>query len=183
MEYIHSKNIAHCDLKFENILYDEQSNDLKLIDFGFSIEDPENNPPSFLCGTPSYMSPEEVNKKNIDFFKADVWSLGVILFKLVTGLFPFRGTFFCYHLAKTEADLNKKILKGDFSFPTTVQVSSQIKKLLKRMLNPVLDKRASAKELLTDDWFVLNEPEPVEKQPTSTKDMFIMKSQIDTSQS
>jgi serine/threonine protein kinase len=90
--FLHSKNIAHCDLKFENILYDELSEKLKLIDFGFSVEDPENNPPTFLCGTPSYMAPEEVLKKNINLFKADVWSLGVILFKLVTGLFPFRGT-------------------------------------------------------------------------------------------
>lgn len=91
VEFLHSKNIAHCDLKFENILYDEVNEKLKLIDFGFSVEDPENNPPTFLCGTPSYMAPEEVLKKNINLFKADVWSLGVILFKLVTGLFPFRG--------------------------------------------------------------------------------------------
>ena len=92
LDYLHSKNIAHCDLKFENILYEESTYELKLIDFGFSVEDPDKNPPSFLCGTPSYMSPEEVSKKNINFFKADIWSLGVILFKIVTGLFPFRGT-------------------------------------------------------------------------------------------
>ena len=91
VDYFHSKNIAHCDLKFENILYDENTSELKVIDFGFSVEDPQKNPPTFLCGTPSYMSPEEVQKKNIDFFKADIWSTGVILFKLVTGLFPFRG--------------------------------------------------------------------------------------------
>lgn len=91
LEYLHGKNIAHCDLKFENILYDENSSELKLIDFGFSVEDPVNNPPTFLCGTPSYMSPEEISKKNIDFFKADVWSAGVILFRMTTGLFPFRG--------------------------------------------------------------------------------------------
>lgn len=92
IDYLHRKNIAHCDLKFENILFEEATGELKLIDFGFSVEDPEKNPPTFVCGTPSYMSPEEVLKKNVDFFKADVWSLGVILFKIVTGLFPFRGT-------------------------------------------------------------------------------------------
>lgn len=91
VDYLHTINIAHCDLKFENILYDEDTGELKLIDFGFSIDDPENNPPTFLCGTPSYMAPEEIMKKNIDVFKADIWSLGVILFKMATGLFPFRG--------------------------------------------------------------------------------------------
>jgi serine/threonine protein kinase len=92
VDYLHTRNIAHCDLKFENILYDEDTGELKLIDFGFSIEDPENNPPTFLCGTVFYMAPEEIMKKNIDVFKADIWSLGVILFKMATGLFPFRGT-------------------------------------------------------------------------------------------
>lgn len=91
VDYLHQNKVAHCDLKFENILYDEATATLKLIDFGFSVDDADTQLPTFLCGTPSYMAPEEVLKKPGDLFKADVWSLGVILFKLATGLFPFRG--------------------------------------------------------------------------------------------
>ena len=92
VDYLHHQKVAHCDLKFENILYDENTANLKLIDFGFSVDNADTQQPTFLCGTPSYMAPEEVLKKPGDLFKADVWSLGVILFKLATGLFPFRGT-------------------------------------------------------------------------------------------
>ena len=134
-------------------MFDEATSELKLIDFGFSVEDPENNPPTFLCGTPSYMSPEEVTKKNIDYFKADIWSAGVILFKIATGLFPFRGTLRLTS-AKTEAELNKKIIKGDYSLPTAVHITSNLKRLVKRILNPAVDKRPSAKDLLNDDWFL-----------------------------
>ena len=53
------------------------------------------------CGTPSYMAPEIVKKAPYDL-AVDVWSCGIVLFKLLTGVFPFRGN--------SEKDLNKKIL-------------------------------------------------------------------------
>lgn len=158
VEYCHARNIAHCDLKFENILYDENTGELKLIDFGFSVEDPENNPPTVLCGTPSYMSPEEMLKKDIDFFKADVWSLGVILFKLLTGIFPFRGNRL-FHTAKTELELTKKIVRAEYTYPSNVVLSSAVKKLLRRIFNPAYDKRPATRELLNDEWFY-NTSEP-----------------------
>ena len=57
-----------------------------------------------------------------------------------------------YNIAKTETDLNKKIIKGEFSVPTTVSVSSSLKRLLKSILNPQVDKRPLAKQLMSDPW-------------------------------
>ena len=62
MSYLHSKNIAHRDLKLENILLDDKKI-IKLIDFGFSVVSPNDAKLSIFCGTPSYMSPEIVTKK------------------------------------------------------------------------------------------------------------------------
>lgn len=162
VDYCHARNIAHCDLKFENILYDEHTGELKLIDFGFSVEDPQSNPPTVLCGTPSYMSPEEMLKKDIEFFKADVWSLGVILFKLLTGIFPFRGNQSA-NAAKTQMELSKKIIKAEYTYPSNVALSSAVKKLLRRIFNPSYDKRPATRELLNDEWFY-NTSEPVSQQ-------------------
>ena len=60
--------------------------------------------------------------------------------------------------AKTEADLSKKITRGEFSMPSTVKLSSHLKRLLKKILNPSLEKRPTASEILIDEWFV-GEPE------------------------
>jgi serine/threonine protein kinase len=57
-------------------------------------------------------------------------------------------------LAKTEADLNKKILRGDFSIPSSVLLSSLLKKFLRRVLSTAVDKRPTVQELLQDDWFL-----------------------------
>ena len=91
MDYLHKNKIVHSDLKLENILYDARQCQIKLIDFGFSVYDPEVNPPTFICGTPNYMCPEAAKKHEHDLFKADIWALGVILYKLLTGIYPFRS--------------------------------------------------------------------------------------------
>ena len=74
----------------ENILIDERNN-VKLIDFGFSVCTPQDSKLKIFCGTPSYMAPEIVMKKEYNGFATDIWSLGVILFLMMTGNYPFRG--------------------------------------------------------------------------------------------
>lgn len=132
--HIHSLRIAHCDLKFENILFDQNSRNLKIIDFGFSVKDPDLNVQDFVCGTPTYMCPLAVKKLEHDKFKADVWALGVIGYKLATGMFPFRAT--------KESELHQKILRGEYSFPASLSVNFGVKELIGSMLEVKESQRA-----------------------------------------
>lgn len=90
LKYIHSQGIVHRDLKLDNILIDDRNN-LKLIDFGFSICVDKDQKLKIFCGTPSFMAPEIVQKKDYNGFATDIWSLGVILFVMLSGGYPFKG--------------------------------------------------------------------------------------------
>lgn len=90
IDYLHKKNIAHRDIKLENILLDE-SHKIKIIDFGFSVVTQKDKLLNIYCGTPSYMSPELAMKKDYQGWHADVWALGVLLYVFLCGKFPFKG--------------------------------------------------------------------------------------------
>jgi len=99
VSYLHKNNIAHRDLKLENILIDDNKN-IKVIDFGFSLVTPRNKPLNVCCGTPSYMAPELIAKKNYYGHLVDIWALGILLFVLLSGYFPFKGIsilFLCFN--------------------------------------------------------------------------------------
>ena len=90
LHYCHKKCITHRDIKLENLLMDEEKN-IKLIDFGFSTCMPNDKKTKMFCGTPSYMAPEIVLKKEYCGPPADIWALGVLLFALLCGYFPYKG--------------------------------------------------------------------------------------------
>lgn len=108
VEYCHEKNICHRDIKLENIIVDDELN-LRLIDFGFAAVISKTKLLNFFCGTPSYMPPEIVQKKEYIGFNSDVWCLGILLFTLLCGSFPFRGS--------NEKELYSKIITGEFVKP------------------------------------------------------------------
>lgn len=89
--YCHSRCIAHRDIKLENLLMDDNGN-LKIIDFGFSTCIPNDKKVKMFCGTPSYMAPEIVLKKEYCGPPVDIWACGVLLYALLCGTFPFKGT-------------------------------------------------------------------------------------------
>lgn len=98
LKYLHSKNIAHRDIKLENVILDEKLTP-KLIDFGFSTCIEKNTKVSIyitqikiFCGTPSYMAPEIVQKKEYRGQAADIWALGVMMFVMLLGYFPYKGS-------------------------------------------------------------------------------------------
>ena len=83
---MHDKRVSHMDLKLENILYNSETEEIKIIDFGFSLqEDSPYNLVKYVVGTPAYMAPEHIQSEDINPYMLDVWSVGIILFKLVTG--------------------------------------------------------------------------------------------------
>lgn len=123
IEYCHINNVAHRDIKLENILLNEAS-EIKIIDFGFSVTTQKNEKLKTFCGTPSYMAPEIVNRTDYFGPPADVWSLGVLFYVLLCGSFPFTGV--------NVRELFKNISKGSLSFP--FYVSKDAKTTISRML-------------------------------------------------
>jgi serine/threonine-protein kinase len=93
LDYIHSQGVVHRDLKPENIMVSAEDH-VKLIDFGISACEGARrltfSKLSNAMGTPDYISPEQIKRKQIDG-RADVYSLGVILFEMLTGQTPFNG--------------------------------------------------------------------------------------------
>ena len=83
--------MIHRDVKLDNILIEEGTRMVKLIDFGFSVLSAPNQRLKVFCGTPSYMAPEITRKSDYEGRPVDIWALGVLLFVMITGQFPFRG--------------------------------------------------------------------------------------------
>jgi MAP/microtubule affinity-regulating kinase len=141
IEYCHSLNVTHRDLKLENILLDDRRN-IKLIDFGFATCFPNDKKAKIFCGTPSYMSPEIVARKEYYGPPADVWALGVLLFVMLSGVYPFKG--------RDDKDLYRKIIKGQFEVPQVVAAAPRA--MIHRMMSIDPSRRPSVKELLSDAW-------------------------------
>ena len=86
--YLHSQNIAHRDIKIDNILLDHNKN-LKLIDFGLSTKYQENKLLDQPCGTIVYSAPEVLEGKLYHGMLADIWSSGIVLYGMLCGYLPF----------------------------------------------------------------------------------------------
>ena len=99
---MHSKNILHRDLKPENLIFaGEELTSLKIVDFGLStIMDSANM--NMRCGSPGYVAPEILNDQSYNT-KVDIFSVGVILYIMLTGKFIFPGRTFREILAKNKA--------------------------------------------------------------------------------
>ena len=144
LNYCHQQSISHRDLKLENIIVDKQ-NQVKIIDFGFSTLTEAGERMKIFCGTPSYMAPEIVQRKEFLGAAADLWALGVLLYALLSGTFPFRGL--------TDKELYAKIAKGIFSFPHCVPQAAR--NLIGSLLSVDPSRRPSCAQILKHTW-VLN---------------------------
>ncbi|XP_020710968.2 MAP/microtubule affinity-regulating kinase 3-like isoform X4 [Athalia rosae] len=141
VQYCHQKKIIHRDLKAENLLLDSEMN-IKIADFGFSNEFTPGNKLDTFCGSPPYAAPELFQGKKYDGPEVDVWSLGVILYTLVSGSLPFDGS--------TLRELRERVLRGKYRIP--FYMSTDCENLLKKflVLNPT--KRASLENIMKDKW-------------------------------
>ncbi len=91
LDYAHKHNVVHRDIKPANVMYEPKSDTLKITDFGIArITDSSKTKTGMVLGTPSYMSPEQLAGKKVDG-RSDLFSLGVMLFQLMTGRLPFQG--------------------------------------------------------------------------------------------
>jgi CHASE2 domain-containing sensor protein/predicted Ser/Thr protein kinase len=91
LAYAHRQNVVHRDIKPANIMYEQASDTVKVTDFGIArITDSSKTKTGLVLGTPSFMSPEQLSGKKVDG-RSDLYSLGVMLFQMLTGVLPFRG--------------------------------------------------------------------------------------------
>ncbi|XP_051535326.1 serine/threonine-protein kinase MARK2-like isoform X9 [Myxocyprinus asiaticus] len=173
VQYCHQKCIVHRDLKAENLLLDADMN-IKIADFGFSNEFTVGNKLDTFCGSPPYAAPELFQGKKYDGPEVDVWSLGVILYTLVSGSLPFDG--------QNLKELRERVLRGKYRIP--FYMSTDCENLLKKflILNPT--KRGSLEQIMKDRWMNVGheddemkpyiEPQPDYKDPRRTDIMLQM---------
>lgn len=91
LAYAHTLNVVHRDIKPANIMYDLETDSVKVTDFGIArITDSSKTKTGLVLGTPSFMSPEQIAGKKVDG-RSDLYSLGVMLFQMLAGVLPFRG--------------------------------------------------------------------------------------------
>ncbi|CAO1389042.1 unnamed protein product [Diamesa hyperborea] len=141
--YLHKHDVIHRDIKPENLLLGN-ANQLKIADFGWSVHEPVSNRTT-LCGTMDYLSPEMV-KGEPHTKTVDVWSLGVLMFELLTGSAPF-------HDANHDVTY-KKIMRVDYKLPSHISkpAAHLISKLL--VFNPL--QRMTLEQVSTHPWFLSN---------------------------
>jgi len=147
VNYLHSEGIVHRDLKLENFLYEKRGGDyLKLIDFGFSKVCEKSAKLDISCGTISYVAPEVLSKSYTS--KCDLWSLGVIVFVLLSGYMPFSG--------RSDEDILKAIRHGKYSMKSRCwsKVSDKARDFVQRLLVVWPESRMSAEEALEHPWIV-----------------------------
>ncbi|XP_010546286.1 PREDICTED: serine/threonine-protein kinase SRK2G-like [Tarenaya hassleriana] len=155
VDYCHSMQICHRDLKLENTLLDGSPAPLlKICDFGYSKSSLLHSRPKSTVGTPAYIAPEVLSRKEYDGKLADVWSCGVTLYVMLVGAYPFEDPKDSRNFRKTI----QRIMAVQYKIPDYVHVSQDCRHLLSRIFvaNPL--KRITLKEIKNHPWYLKNLP-------------------------
>ncbi|XP_073530942.1 testis-specific serine/threonine-protein kinase 1-like [Phyllobates terribilis] len=146
VKYCHDLGIVHRDLKCENILLDEEFN-IKLSDFGFAKRIDKNHKSILsqtFCGTAAYAAPEVLQRIPYEPKVCDIWSLGVILFIMVSGSMPYD-----------DSNIKKMLLvqkEQHIDFPSSKRFSSECKDIIYQMLQPNVRLRLTIDDILNHKW-------------------------------
>ena len=141
LKYIHKKKIVHRDIKLDNILID-LTNTVKICDFGVSKKISNGDKMYDHCGTPAYIAPEIFGNKGYEGYLCDIWSAGVTLYYMLSGVQPFR--------ANSIKDLEKIVLKGNYE--EIEDVSKEANNLISEMLQVDPKKRINIENILKHPW-------------------------------
>jgi len=140
--HVHSKHLCHNDLKPENVMFNPATMVVKLFDFGLSERVRPEQPISHNCaGSPLYMAPEVYKPECHNPLVSDVWSLGIILYELLTGETPFSH-------CETLQEL-KDVLSAENTIPIPASISQEVRDLLSKLLSFDPTLRPTALELRT----------------------------------
>ncbi|OIT22641.1 PREDICTED: serine/threonine-protein kinase SAPK3-like [Nicotiana attenuata] len=151
----HSMEICHRDLKLENTLLDGSPTPrLKICDFGYSKSGLLHSQPKSTVGTPAYIAPEVLSRKEYDGKVADVWSCGVTLYVMLVGAYPFEDPDDPRNFRKTIG----RIMSAQFSIPDYIRISADCKNLLSRIFVANPSMRITIPEIKKHSWFLKNLP-------------------------
>ena len=146
VDHLHKNKIMHRDIKGDNFVLDAQGHVI-LTDFGFAkVVDPSQRNTA-TCGTLAYIAPEVLNRTPLGYsYEADWWSVGVVLFTMLTGFFPFLRT-------KTDATA-KAIVREPLHFPSSPQLSPQARDMCCRLLTKLPHERLhTMEEIERHPWY------------------------------
>lgn len=151
LDYMHTQNIVHRDIKLSNVLVDGDRN-IKIADFGLSAYINPGEKKTTICGTPNYIAPEVLTsgkkKDNGEVcsghsFQADTWSAGIVLYIMLIGSAPFSKS--------TASEIYKDIRKSPLTFKNEIDTES--KDLLLKLLDKNPETRISIKKSLSHKFF------------------------------
>ena len=145
--YIHGQNIIHRDLKPNNILFlDKEKTHIVLIDFGISGFANGNQREKIKAGTTSFLPPELASGEEYSSNrKLDIWALGIILYRMVEGVYPFEG--------KNTKEIILSILKGKLEFNKKIKISYPLRTLIEGLLEKNYRFRIDDDSELFNKWF------------------------------
>lgn len=148
--WCHKQGVCHRDLKLENTLLDgKPSPRLKICDFGYSKSALFDSQPKSTVGTPAYIAPEVLSRKQYDGEIADVWSCGVTLYVMLVGAYPFEDPADPRNFRKTI----QRIMGVKYSFPAGLQLSRECHDLMARIFVANPAQRISIEGIKRHPWF------------------------------
>ncbi|KAI9264769.1 kinase-like domain-containing protein [Sporodiniella umbellata] len=147
LEYLHSRNIVHRDMKPENLLFKtpESDADLVICDFGIAKNNSETNALETVCGSPGYVAPEVLTRKGYGT-AIDMWAVGVITYTLLCGYQPFQ--------AEDQIELIDEITHARYDFHDRYwrNISEDAKDFIKKLLTLDDKARLTAEQALHHPW-------------------------------
>ncbi|KAF7846857.1 hypothetical protein BT93_L3659 [Corymbia citriodora subsp. variegata] len=155
VSFCHAMQICHGDLKLENTLLDgSPAPRLKIWDFGYSKSSVPHSGPKSTVGTPAYIAPEVLCRREYDGKMADVWSCGATLYVMLVGVYPFEDPEDPKNFRKTIS----RIMNVQYKIPDYVHISPDCRHLLSCIFVANPSRRITIKEIKSHPWFLKNLP-------------------------
>ncbi|CAL9096251.1 unnamed protein product [Musa acuminata var. zebrina] len=155
VSYCHYMQICHRDLKLENTLLDgSPAPRLKICDFGYSKSSLLHSRPKSTVGTPAYIAPEVLSRREYDGKTADVWSCGVTLYVMLVGAYPFEDPADPKNFRKTIG----RIVSVQYKIPEYVHISQDCRQLISKIFVANPARRITIREIRNHPWFLKNLP-------------------------